>query len=318
MERFPCLEAESYLAYIADNAALGIHCAGYNGVASLIPRHSGNNLFVPAYAGLNYETISLQGLAPYAQDHDSKFEPRSEPMRVEEAASGQVVLVQPETSHAHVSARIVFRVEEPHYLHQRIELTFHRRFCRAEEQNAFSSLFASYMHMPPDLHIYLKPDLQAGDATEGWVGVTKKDHLGAVEICALPDGRLLSPAEHLEAMETSESVGQGEVHAAVTKGPLAFYYGFCPGDLLFLMMFEQPGRFRLAYSPSGAGQGLSSVPGKGSKPAWNPAWDYVLCLDDAEIGRVYAWDLCLAIKPFAGQEDVLREVRDYLERGDGF
>ena len=317
MERFPCLEAENYLAYIADNKALGIHCAGYNGVASLIPRHSGNNLFVPAYAGLNFETISLQGLEPYAQDHDSKFEPRSEPMHVEEATSGQVVLVQPETSHAHVSARITFSVEEPCYLHQRIELTFHRRFCGADEKNAFSSLFASYMHIPSDLHIYLKPDLESGDAAEGWVGVTKKDHLGPVEICPLPGGRQLNPAEHLEAVETGESMGEGELHSAANKGPLTFYYGFCPGDLLFLMMFKQPERFRLAYSPSGAGQGLSSVPGKGNRPAWNPAWDYVLRLDDVEIGKIYVWDLCLAIKPFAGQEDALREVRNYLERGDG-
>ena len=61
-----------------------------------------------------------------------------------------------------------------------------------------------------------------------------------------------------------------------TLGPLTFYYGFCHGEQQFLMMFAQPDRFRLAYSPCGAGK----------EPKWNPAWDYVLHLDDADIGVV--------------------------------
>ena len=75
--------------------------------------------------------------------------------------------------------------------------------------------------------------------------------------------------------------------------------------LLFLMMFRQPERFRQAYSPSGG----SKWPPVG----WNPAWDYVLVLDDAEVGRTYEWDLCLVTKPYAGRADVLDEVRGYLE-----
>lgn len=157
---FPSLKTSSFTAYIADNTSLGIHRWGYNGLAAIIPNHSGNNLFVPTYSGLNYETISLKGMPDYRyeprkEEHQSIFEPRCEPMHIEAADSEKVVLVQPETSHAHVSAKITFRVEEPHYLHQRIELTFHRRFCAEDEKNAFSSLWASYMHTPPDRHIYL-------------------------------------------------------------------------------------------------------------------------------------------------------------------
>jgi hypothetical protein len=83
-------------------------------------------------------------------------------------------------------------------------------------------------------------------------------------------------------------------------GPLSFYYGLCHDAQLFLKMFKQPDRFRLAYSPCGGGQ--------------QPAWDYILHLDDARIGPAYAWDLCVAIKPFEGRADVLREVRRYLGR----
>ena len=61
----PSISNQTFAAYIADNQQYGIHRKGYNGVASLIPHDYGNNIFVPRYAGLNYETISLAGLPPY-------------------------------------------------------------------------------------------------------------------------------------------------------------------------------------------------------------------------------------------------------------
>lgn len=303
MKEFPCLTTKTFIAFIADNAPLGIHRAGYNGVASLIPRQSGNNLFVPTYAGLNYETIWLPGLPPYQEVRGSKFEPRAEPMQIERADSQSVTLVQPETSHARVSARITFSVEEPCYLHQRIELTLHKRFCAEGEKNRFRSLWASYMHTPPDRHIYLKTDPTSGDLSD-WVGVTKPDHASPdTQVRRLPDGRELPAAEHLASMNF-ESPLSGEALPPGLDGPLSFYYGLCHDAQLFLMMFKQPDRFRLAYSPCGGGQ----------QPAWSPAWDYVLSLDDAQVGPSYAWDLCLVIKPFEGRADVLREVRRYLKQ----
>jgi hypothetical protein len=302
MRQFPYLQTSAFTAYIADNAPLGIHRRGYNGVASLIPRHSGNNLFVPTYAGLNYETISLAGMPAYRyeprkEEHQSIFEPRCEPMHVESADAERVVLVQPETAHSGVSARITFRVEEPHYLHQRIELTFHRRFCVPGEPNRFRSLWASYLHMPPDVHVYLKPDWPSGDDLAGWLGVVKADHRAPVEFCPLPDGEL-DVQGHLAAVEHQLPRSMPQV----PDGPLAFYYGFCHGSLALLKMFKQPEQFKLAYSPCGGG----------TEPALSPAWDYVLHLDDAQLDRAYSWDLCLVVKDYRGRADILDEVRRYV------
>lgn len=303
---FPCLETRSFLAYIADNTPLGIHRRGYNGVAALIPRHSGNNLFVPTYAGLNYETISLSGMPTYRHeptkhDHQSKFEPRCEPMQIESADADQVVLVQPETEHSGVGARITFTAEEPHYLHQRIELSFHKRFCDPGEPSAFSSLWASYMHTPPDRHIYLKADWQA-DGRADWFGLTKADHTSSeYRSRHLPDDRDLGAGAHLEEMERQPLLE--ELPPGLIDGPLTFYYGFCHGEQLVLMMFKQSERFRLAYSPSGGGQ----------EPDWSPAWDYVLRLDDAPPGSTHVWDLCMVVKEYRGQADILEEVRRYVE-----
>ena len=323
MGKFPCLETETFLAFIADNSPLGIHRRGYNGVASLIPRHSGNNLFVPMFAGLNYETISLTGLPNYQHESGSKFEPRCEPMYIEEVNENRVVLVQPETSHAHVSARITFKAEEPHYLHQHIELTFHRRFCDANETSRFRSLWASYMHMPPDRHVYLKPDWKSSeDNLKNWFGITKDDHGSSdIQIRCLPDDREIDAAEHLDAMTRQPLISEDELSRIIDvrldskpdpwsqmmvpkllDGPLTFYYGLCHGSQLFLMMFEQPEQFRFAYSPCGAGK----------EPAWNPAWDYVLHLDDAQVGMTYIWDVCLVVKTYQGRVDILNEVRRYV------
>jgi len=315
MPDFPCLETSTFLAFIADNSANGVHRRGYNGVASLIPKASGNNLFVPTYAGLNYETIGLTGLPPYEHECGSKFEPRCEPMSIESADASTVVLVQPETSHAHVSARITFKVEEPHYLHQRMELTFHRRFCPDGEASEFRSLWASYLHMAPDRHIYMSPDVASGSEFANWFGLTKVDHGSrGLVIRRLPDDPSLSAEAHLQAMESGEPLSDEELLSladaewspmALPKsldGPLSFYYGFCHGPQSFLMMFKQPEQFRLAYSPCGGGQ----------QPAWNPAWDYVLCLDDAQLGTPYTWDLCLVTKEYKGRDDILEEVRRYL------
>lgn len=307
---FPCIETRDFVAYVADNSPLGIHCGGYNGIASLIPRQSGNNLFVPTYAGLNYETISLAGLPRDMHDGVPYFEPRCEAMRLERVGDNQVMLVQPETSHAHVSARITFGVEEPWYLHQRIELVFHRRFCADAEKSAFQSLWASYIHMPPDRHVYMKID-EAAPSLEGWIGVTKEGHdTRDYQVRPLPGDRELQAAEHLDCMIRRPPAAPDPVLPAATSptglpaqlgGPLRFYYGFCHDDLLFLMIFRQPERFRFAYSPCGAG----------TQPAWNPAWDYVLHLDDARTGQTYTWDSCLVVKEYRGRADVMDEVRRY-------
>jgi len=236
-------------------------------------------------------------------------------MYIEHADGRSVTLVQPETSHAHVSARITFRAEEPYYLHQRIELAFHQRFCGENERSEFRSLWASYIHAPHDLHIYLKAVLQDNGELENWFGITKADHAAdTMETRPLPNDREIEAEEHLEAMRTQEPfTGENlsrlpEVEWApmalprAIDGSLPFYYGFCHGSQLFLMMFKQPDQFRLAYSPCGGGK----------QPAWNPAWDYVLYLDDTQPGTTHEWDLCLIVKDFKGRADVLDEVRRYV------
>ena len=309
-KKFPVLETETFMAYIADNTALGVHRAGYNGVASLIPKNTGNNLFVPLYGGFNYEAIYLNG---FTWPERSFLEPRLEPMYIESYDDKSVTLIQPETSSTHVSAKIVFTVEEPYYLHQHIELTFHKRLCKPDEKNTFKSLWANYMNAVPDRHMYFKANLDSDELSD-WFGATRDDTTAAFQVRPLPSDREITVADHLAIMNSEKpltdeqlaSMGlpEGQLPRDV-DGPLSFYYGLSYDTSMMLIMFKQPERFRYQHNPKGGGP---------SQFCSNPAWDYYLYLEDAEIGKAYSWDLCAVIKPFKGRKDVLNEVKKYLSK----
>jgi hypothetical protein len=62
----------------ADDDVLPGHRAGYHGLASLKHAHQPRNLFVPSYAGLNFEHIHDGTL----QDNRVVFEPRNAPIQL--------------------------------------------------------------------------------------------------------------------------------------------------------------------------------------------------------------------------------------------
>lgn len=154
-----------------------------------------------------------------------------------------------------------------------------------------------------------------GNDLDGWLGITKADHRATrLDIRRLPAHEKISAAAHLDAMESQPPLSQdelGPVQASknapmvlpeLLSDSLDFYYGFCHDSQLFLKIFKESNRFKLAYSPCGGGM----------EPAWSPAWDYVLYLEDAQINETYVWNLCLVVKEYESRADVLHEVRRYL------
>src|SRR4029079_6826726 len=91
-------------AVIVDNRAvddevLPGHRAGYSGLASLKHTKQSRNLFVPSYAGLNFEHV-IDGSV---QDRAILFEPRRVPMELR--------VVNPYTAELHQSATPFYGVE---------------------------------------------------------------------------------------------------------------------------------------------------------------------------------------------------------------
>ncbi|MHC4712201.1 MAG: hypothetical protein ACYTAN_02880 [Planctomycetota bacterium] len=284
MKRF---DTSGFTVCVADNEAAGVHLAGYNGAASLVPKATGDNIFVPTYGGLNYECTWIDGVK---QTDEQTFEPRRAPMNIVEGDRNSVVLHQPPTPFKGIETFVTFRAEEPCYLHQHVKMVFHKELA---EGRSFTSLWASYLHAPPDRHVYMK---RGGGELDGWVGITKERHRAPHYIVHDLPARELSPAEHIALAEDPPSAPRLES----IDGPLDFYYGLY-FEHAFIMMFRQGQDVRLAYSPNGGDE----------TPVWSPAWDYVLTIDGVHIGEPYEWDLCLAYKPFEGRRDVLKEVERY-------
>ena len=130
-----------------DNEVLPGHRGGYSGVASLTHDKQSGNLFVPAYAGLNFEHIHDGTVHP----REILFEPRNAPMEIKRIDDNTVELHQPPTPHWKLESRLQYTMLDDGV----IELDFD---CVAHERtfaNGYIGLFfASYIHQPESLDIH--------------------------------------------------------------------------------------------------------------------------------------------------------------------
>ncbi|MFH1069776.1 MAG: hypothetical protein V1794_09195 [Candidatus Glassbacteria bacterium] len=82
-----------------------------------------------------------------------------------------------------------------------------------------------------------------------------------------------------------------------------FYYGRF-GDMVLILVFDQPKLLRFYVSPSGGGKSL--IAGQTS-PAWDFEW--LIPRKDYQANKDYTFRTCLVYKQFESDEDVIREVR---------
>jgi len=173
-------------AVIVDNQAvddqvLPGHRAGYSGVASITHRNQPNNLFVPSYAGLNFEHIH-DGTV---KDRKVLFEPRNFPMQLRVIDDHTVELYQAPTPH--------YKLESCHRYHLledgTIEVTFECIPRGNTFTNGYIGLFwASYIHQPESLDIHFKGrDMTASQGTQWIRGITPSHGVNSTH---------LSPCDH--------------------------------------------------------------------------------------------------------------------------
>ncbi len=269
-------------AVVVDNSAvdddvLSGHRAGYSGVASLTHASRAENLFVPNYAGLNYEHIH-DGTT---RDRDILFEPRKAPMQLRRIGPHTVELHQPPTPTWGLESVLRYDMLEDGVIEMTLECIPRKKTFK----NGYIGLFwASYIHQPQSLDIHFRGKTQESESDARWI-------------------RGVTPAHG----ELSTHVGAGDTrrfrHDEDFPLTLAFnrsrhrysepwYYAVSHG-MAFVQMFRPKDQVRLTQSPSGGGRG-------------NPAWDFQFFIPDYQVGQRYQMVMRAMYAPFKSRDDIQR------------
>jgi hypothetical protein len=259
---YAVLRLGSVEAVVVDNRAvndevLPNHRAGYHGIGSLKHQKAPRNLFVPNWAGLNFEHIH-DGTV---QDRKILFEPREAPMQLRVIDGTTAELYQAPTPHWGLESCLRYQLVGD----EMIELTFECLPRRDTYQNGYIGLFwASYIHQPEskDIH-FLVPDPGAGK--QKWVRSASPSHGVSATHLALADRRAFRHDENfpLTLVFNSSDYRYAE----------PWYLGVCR-NMAFVQIFRAEDGVRFSQSPSGGGEG-------------NPAWDFQWFIPNYKIGQRY-------------------------------
>jgi hypothetical protein len=275
---------------VADNEAYGPdHRAGYNGVAELrLGTGNARNLFVPLYAGLNFEHIFSGEVISFGWNI---FEPRRAPMQLLRASKNQVELRQERTEHWPLRSRLVYEVRG-----DAIDFTYYGTPLSDTwaKHGYIGIFFASYIQGPEDMAIQFigRSRPGHGDTQPRWIR-------------HLPEKHGLSANHRPAGSQWDPPLDEG-FNIDLVKGisdleyVYPFYFGRSGGDM-FLLMFErthEEGELRFAQSPSGGGKG-------------NPAWDFVYFRRRYEVGREFIFRARAVYRKFTSPQDVARLYEEW-------
>ena len=279
------IQAGTLPALVADNSAYGkFHRQGYSGVSELYHGSSKRNLFVPAYAGLNYEHIFSGDSASYGWNI---FEPRRAPIRLRRLGEKKVELFQERTANWPLQGRLSYELSGEDAIEMRASF---RPLEDAWKKHGYIGVFfASYIHAPEDMAIHFigRDRPGRGKAAPRWITHLPGSH--GDRACHRPAGSDWDPPLD-SGFNISLVEGVSEYEYSYP-----FYYGLSHGKV-FIMMFSDVDRdceLRFAQSPSGGGKG-------------NPAWDFVFFSRGYKVGKEVGFTTRAVYRKFRGREDVIR------------
>jgi len=258
-----------------DDDVLPGHRAGYSGIASLKHSKRRENLFVPSFAGLNFEHIH-DGTV---QDRKILFEPRNAPMQLRVIDQYTAELYQKPTPHYGLESCLRYRMLED----GTIEMTLECIARRQSFTNGYVGLFwASYIHQPESLEIHFRghgvDQLPASD----WIRGVTPAHGKLSTHLATDDRRTFAhdPKFPLTLVFNNSRYRYSQ----------PWYYGRSHGMALVLM-FRPKDEIRLSQSPSGGGQG-------------NPAWDFQYFVPKYSLGQRYQMVMRAMYLPYESPEQI--------------
>ena len=282
-EAYVVLRRSDIEAVIADNRAVDApmlpgHRAGYSGVASLKHARRGENLFVPSFAGLNFEHIH-DGTV---QDRRVLFEPRNAPMELRQIDPHTVELYQAPSPHYGLESCLRYALLPDGVIEMTLECIPRRRSF----SNGYIGLFwASYIHQPESLDIHFKGHSASESATATqWIrGVTPSHGV-------LPTH--LGTNDHRKFRHAPDFPLTLVFNRSRHRYSEPWYFGVSHGMAL-VQMFRPQDQIRLSQSPSGGGKG-------------NAAWDFQFLIPEYETNRRYQMVMRAMYTPFESHDQIER------------
>jgi hypothetical protein len=267
-----------------DDGVLRGHRAGYSGLAALRHSRRRENLFVPAYAGLNFEHI-----------HDGTkqlweviFEPRKAPMELRQVDDHTAELYQRPTPYWGLESCLRYELLPDGAIEMTVECIPRRQTFR----NGYVGLFwASYIDGPTSGAIYFRGHPAGDELTPRWIEAVSPDHGVRAAHLASDDRRdLKHDLDFPFSLVFSRSGFRYDE---------PWYYGLSH-DMAYAQIFRERDHVLLTQSPSGGGQG-------------NPAWDFQAFISDYEVGRRYTIVMRALYLPYRSPEQVRRAVGPHLK-----
>ncbi len=258
-----------------DDDVLTGHRAKYSGVASLTHKQRSDNLFVPSYAGLNYEHIH-DGTN---QDRDILFEPRNAPMELRVIDEHTVELYQAPTPHWKLESVLRYQMLEDGTIEMTLECIPR---AKTFADNYIGLFWASYIHQPESLDIHFRGrDDSSNDSTKWIRGVTPKHGVSSTHLSA-KDMRSFT---HDDDFPLTLVFNRSKY-----RYDEPWYYAVSHG-MAFVQMFRPSDAIRLTQSPSGGGQG-------------NPAWDFQHFIPDYKVDQRYQMVMRAMYIPYESTEQI--------------
>jgi hypothetical protein len=274
-------------AVVVDNRAvdddvLRGHRAGYSGLAALRHTWRRENLFVPAYAGLNFEHIHDGTTQPW----EVIFEPRKAPMELRHVDDHTAELYQRPTPHWGLESCLHYELLADGTIEMTVECIPRRRNFR---KNYIGLFFASYIDSPKSGAIHFRGHPAGGDPTPRWIEAVSPDHgVRATHLAA--DDRRAFPHDWSFPFSLVFS------HSGFRYDE-PWYYGVSHG-MAYAQVFRSREHVLLTQSPSGGGQG-------------NPAWDFQVFIPDYEVGLRYTLVMRALYLPYHSAEQVRLAVEQH-------
>lgn len=283
------LRVERLTCRIGDNRALGSHRAGYNGIFSMASPDQAENVYVPAFAGINLENFF--DARPRHPDQKVFFEPRSHPMTLRRINATTVELRQASTPFFGIESRMRFELKSPYYVDYTYTCIPHKPDLAGR---FFGVFWASYINAPHDKSVYFLGK-RAGLEHPFWEQMFSQVHDR--------DSTWRSRDDQVKLDFRGPSPALWRAISPL-RYSVPFYYGRYR-NMVLIYIFRPGPTVRFTISPSGGAESLAHH-------QMNPAWDFHMVVPNYRVGESYRLQMRAVYKRWGGRADVLDEVRRYL------